>query len=404
LFSECPRSAGKSLNGIRSSSETNNVLFGIARAVTCANYLIDEAHRLNTKFLAEKGVETSTARLARESGKFNGRLIVASQSLTDFPAGFSANFGNILCFRTPSGADLQALEHMSGIGLGQLQTVMNGLKKGEALLIGPHGHYAAIRVNPPPEANPPENNKNEPGPGTCAGEPGTGAGESGARMKEDVAGPDEPEEPDSDALQLTDSEVPRLEVLPGAPVTPYVSREERILQALREEGALTEGSLAMRLHIRGHSLWKRLQILLQEGKVVRHEEVEIPGNREIFYEISNPHSQQSGFHDALIEKARAELAKAGEVKVLTKWGNPDLIFNGRVAVEVETGMKDDLGPFAGQMEKRFGQGYGAIIVITINKRQRKRYEDALAGAQGGLKNVVVVTFRELAKTAAKVKS
>ncbi len=115
------------------------------------NIILDEAHRLNTRFLSEKGVETSTVRIARESGKFGARLIISSQNLTDFPGGFSSNFGNIICFRTPSGSELQNLEKMTGISYGLLQSVMNGLKKGEALLIGPHNHYSVIRVSLPQE-------------------------------------------------------------------------------------------------------------------------------------------------------------------------------------------------------------------------------------------------------------
>lgn len=111
--------------------------------------IIDEAHRLNTKPLHDKGVETSTMRIARECGKFGGRLIISSQNLTDFPQGFSSNFGNIICFRTPSGAEMHALEKTTGISYGLLQSVMNGLKKGEALLIGPRNHYSIIRVSLP---------------------------------------------------------------------------------------------------------------------------------------------------------------------------------------------------------------------------------------------------------------
>jgi hypothetical protein len=329
--------------------------------------VIDEAHRLNTKALADKGVETSTARLARESGKFNGRLIVASQNLTDFPAGFSANFGNILCFRTPSGADLQVLEHLTGIGLGQLQTVMNGLKKGEALLIGPHSHYAAVRITAPLE-----NNKNE---------------LVSARETLESDGPDD-----------SDTDVPELEVLPGKPVVPRVALKEKILKAL-EQGAATATIAGERIHYPKHAVWQFLQMLETEGKVVRYEPVEIPhAGVEIYYSL--PVKGESSFHKVLVGKAQAILAKVGKVEALSRWGNPDLIFNKRLAVEVETCAKDDLGGFVEQVRKRFTQGYGAVIVVTINKKQKERYEEALTG----MKNVAVVTFRELAKTAAKVKS
>lgn len=325
------------------------------------NIIIDEAHRLNTKSLAERGFETSTARLAREAGKFGGRLIVASQNLTDFTPGFSANFGNILCFRSPAGSDLQVLEHMTGIGLGKLQSVMNGLQKGEALLIGPHNHYSRVKIVASGEFQQP-----------------------GSKPRPEAVEP----------------EPPRLEVLPGQPVVPYISREERILQALKEGGPLTQIDLGLKLSIDGRSLWKRLQILVEAGKIIRHDEVEIPGTIKVYYELYDPYAPESGFHRALIEKARAELAEVGKVKVLTRWGNPDLVFNERIAIEVETGMKDDISSFISQVKKRFDQGYGAVIVVVINKRQKKRYEETLAG----MRNVAVVTLRELAKTMAKSKT
>jgi hypothetical protein len=110
------------------------------------NIVIDEAHRLNTKPLADRGFETITSRIARESGKFGGRLIIASQNLGDFPSGFSANFGNILCFRSPSGTEQGSLEKMTGISQGTLQSVMNGLVKGEVLLISPNDHCSVVKV------------------------------------------------------------------------------------------------------------------------------------------------------------------------------------------------------------------------------------------------------------------
>lgn len=320
------------------------------------NIIIDEAHRLNTKFLAERGFETTTVRIARESGKFGGRLIVASQNLTDFTPGFSANFGNILCFRSPAGSELKVLENITGIGLGQLQSVMNGMQKGEALLIGPHKHYGLVKIIPPQDFPHPKH----------AVEP-------------------EPEAPD-------------LEVLPGAPVIPRVALKEKILQAL-EEGAATATIAGQRINYPKHAVWQFLQKLAEEGKVVRYEEVEIPhAGTEIYYAL--PAKGESSFHKVLIEKAQGELAKVGKVKALSWWGNPDLIFNERVAIEVETCTRDDLTGFVDQVKKRFTQGYGAVIVVTINKVQKKRYEETLAG----IDNVAVVTFRELGKTAAKAKS
>lgn len=157
--------------------------------------------------------------------------------------------------------------------------------------------------------------------------------------------------------------------------------------------------LGERIDYPKHAVWQFLQALVEEGKVIRYEAVEIPhGGVEIYYGL--PAHDESDFHKVLIEKAQGELAKVGKVKALSRWGNPDLIFNERVAIEVETGVKDDISRFIDQVKKRFTQGYGAVIVVTINKRQKQRYEAALTG----IDNVVVVTFRELAKTAAKAKS
>ncbi|MDD5340099.1 MAG: FtsK/SpoIIIE domain-containing protein [Candidatus ainarchaeum sp.] len=323
------------------------------------NIVIDEAHRLNTRFLSEKGCETSTVRIARESGKFDGRLIVASQNLTDFPPGFSANFGNIICFRTPSGADMAVLERMTGIVPGLLQSVMNGLRKGEALLIGPHNHYSIIKITLAGEFPRPQSNL-----------------------------PSKTKEP----------EISPLEVLDGAPVIPHVPQKEKILQLLKETGALTTTTIHLKLNCTPRHAWMYLQGLIKEGKVIQYEPVEIPYGVEIFYELPSPSRQETSFHKILIEKTCNELNKIGSVKILNSWGNPDLIFNEKIAIEVETGVSK-LDQFLSQVRKRFAQGYGAVIVVVINKKQKKRYETALAG----LKNVVVVTLRSLSKTAANAK-
>jgi len=173
------------------------------------NIIIDEAHRLNTKPLAEKGFEPTTIRIARESGKFGGRLIIASQNLTDFPAGFSANFGNIIVFRTPSGAELHTLDQITGISQGLLQSVMNGLKKGEALLIGPHNHYSVIKVSLPQTFPQPE------------------------------------PKPDKEPEKSSDPE-PSASV-PTEPVPQRIPRSEEILGVLKESGALTAAGIARRV-------------------------------------------------------------------------------------------------------------------------------------------------------------
>lgn len=323
------------------------------------NVTIDEAHRLNTRSLTERGIETTTVRIARESGKFNGRLIIASQNLSDFTPGFSANFGNIICFRIPAGSDMQILEHLTGIGLGMLQSVMNGLQKGEALLIGPHNHYNVIKISLPeafPEPRSRLSHTETPGPAQ-------------------VATPSEALAPSFSA--------------------PRLPRAEEILEALKEEGASTATGISRLTNYPKPAIWRHLQSLAKAGKVIRHEETETSQGLEVFYEINDPHRQESGFHKVLISKAAVELAGYGSVKVVGGWGNPDLVFNEKTAVEVETGTKPELKGFTDQVEKRFGQGYGKVIVIVINQRQKARYEKALDGA----KNVSVLKFTELAKAA-----
>ncbi|MDD5340454.1 MAG: hypothetical protein PHV13_04350 [Candidatus ainarchaeum sp.] len=186
---------------------------------------------------------------------------------------------------------------------------------------------------------------------------------------------------------------PILKVMPGPPVEPRLSLRERILLGL-EEGAATATMLEGRMDYPKHAVWQFLQPLVKEGRVIRYEEVEIPhAGVEIYYAL--PARGESSFHTALVGKAHDVLADVGTVKKLSRWGNPDLLFNERVAVEVETCAKDDLTGFADQVIKRFEQGYGAVIVVTINKRQQRRYLEALRGFE----HVAVVTFRELAKVA-----
>jgi len=143
------------------------------------------------------------------------------------------------------------------------------------------------------------------------------------------------------------------------------------------------------------AVWRHLQTLTKEGKVIRYEETETPRGLEVFYEINDPHRQESGFHRILIAKAFDELERAGKVKVVGGRDNPDLVFNDKTAIEVETGMKPSLDGFREQVKKRLEQGYDRIIVVAINQRQKLRYEKALKGT----KNVVVVKFTELEKNA-----
>jgi DNA helicase HerA-like ATPase/predicted transcriptional regulator len=316
------------------------------------NIIIDEAHRLNTKPLAERGFEPTTIRIARESGKFGGRLIIASQNLTDFPAGFSANFGNIICFRTPSGAELQILEKITGINYGLLQSVMNGLKKGEALLIGPHNHYSVVKVS----------------------------------MPEKFPAP-----------QPKDKSIPEQEVVPepeeirDIKPTPRISRRKEILKILQENQALTVTELSRKTGFPKATVWRHLQVLTKTGKAIRYEETETPQGIEVFYEIIDPHRKESGFHKVLIQRVYEELKQAGEVKVVNEWGMPDLVFKENIAIEVETGIKTDLQKFREQVEKRFEQGYRQVIVVVINQMQKKRYEKTLSG----MNKVQIVKFTGL---------
>lgn len=117
------------------------------------NIYVDEAHRLNTTKLNQKGYNTTIVRIAKEAAKFGVRLIIASQNLTDFPDGFTANFGNIISFRLPSPKDIEILETTTGIKTGLINTILNGLKKREALLIAPKSEYQLIKVDLPSEPN-----------------------------------------------------------------------------------------------------------------------------------------------------------------------------------------------------------------------------------------------------------
>ncbi len=209
------------------------------------NILIDEAHRLNAKFLAERGIETTTVRMARESGKFSGRLIVASQNLTDFTPGFSANFGNIICFRIPTGSDLQILEHLTGIRFGMLQSVVNGLHKGEALLIGPHNHYSLIKISAPqlfPNANSALSQ------GVFADDPVPLATDSAAPAKELFeAAPILQQSTLAASSDLTS--VPMLTTTSqssGQSTPIHVLRSEEILDLLKKHGALTGAGISKR--------------------------------------------------------------------------------------------------------------------------------------------------------------
>ncbi|MFH1261115.1 MAG: DUF87 domain-containing protein [Candidatus Micrarchaeota archaeon] len=328
------------------------------------NIIIDEAHRLNTKALAQKGVETTTMRLARESGKFNGRLLIASQNLSDFSPGFSANFGNIICFRIPAGTDMQILEHLTGIGLGMLQSVMNGLQKGQALLIGPHNHYSVIKVS----------------------------------LHENFPSP-KPRMPSAKTTERTsvveDQEVPSPE---PQSVTPRIPRDEEVLNLLKEKGALTATGISRRTNYPKSAIWRHLQSLTKSGKVIRYEEIETPRGMEVFYELVDPHLQESSFHRILIAKAHEELERIGKVKVLGGWNNPDLVFNDTIAIEVESGLKPALDGFGEQIHKRFEQGYMSVVVVVTNQKQKTRYEKVLSKVE----NVDVMKLTELGRYCQKL--
>lgn len=319
--------------------------------------VIDEAHRLNNPKLRDRGFTTTTIKIAREAGKFGGRLIIASQNLVDFPDGFSANFGNILVFRIPSASDLQQLEKMTGISGGLLHNVMNGLIKGEALLIAPKDHYALVRVD---------------------------------ALKMAPTGPEKSEVQPSAAI----APQPAGTLIQAPKLSPRIPRSEMILETLKKEGAMTATELSRKSGYPKPAVWRRLQSLTKAGKVIRYEELETREGMEVFYEVNNPNRNESSFHRILVSKVERELANYGSVKVLGGWNNPDLVFNGKTAVEVETGTKPELLGFADQVRKRFGQGYASVIIVVINQRQKVRYEKALAGAR----NVAVVKLTEPAKT------
>jgi len=322
--------------------------------------VIDEAHRLNNPKLRERGFTTTTIKIAREAGKFGGRLLIASQNLVDFPEGFAANFGNTLVFRIPSSSDLHQLEKMTGISGGQLQNVMNGLRKGEALLIAPKDHYAVIRVY------------------------SLKMGSTGQKMPEPQPGVQEfPPQP-----AKTPGQAPK--------TTPRIPRSEEILETLKREGTMTATELSRLTNYPQPAVWRHLKSLAKAGKVIRYEETETSEGMEIFYEINDPNRQESSFHKMLISKAEKELAGYGNVKVISGWNNPDLVFNEKTAAEVETGTKPELKGFAEQVGKRFEQGYSSVIIIVINQKQKARYEKALKGS----KDVAVVKFTELAKAVA----
>ena len=327
------------------------------------NIIIDEAHRLNANSLQERGIEPTTVRVARESGKFNGRLLVASQNLTDFTPGFSANFGNIICFRIPAGTDLMALEQITGIRQGMLQMAINGFHKGEALLIGPHSHYSLIRVSLP----------------------------SGFPRDALIPSTEAHEEP---AEYADPVQPPQTEGASNAPVmAPRIPRAEGILEELGKHGASTATVLSEKTGYPKPAVWRHLQSLTKSGKVIRYEETETPTGLQVYYEINDPRRPETSFHKMLIAKAADSLSRAGEAKVIGGYDNPDIIFDRTVAVEVETGLKPELVKFAGQVRKRFEQGYSKVIVVVINQRQKARYVKALEG----LEKVEVAKFTDLAR-------
>jgi|GEM_PF-3779465 len=304
------------------------------------NIFIDEAHRLNTKPLAERGFEPTTIRIARESGKFGGRLIIASQNLTDFPDGFSSNFGNIICFRMPSGVELQTLEKITGIGHGLLQSVLNGLNKGEALLIGPHNHYSLIKLHLP---------------------------------KVFLAAVHRPETNPEIKPSETNEALPKPNV--------HASRTEVILGLLQKEGCMTATEISRQTGYPKPAVWRHLQKLTKEGKVIRYQELETAQGMEIFYEINDRNRNESSFHKMLVEKAEEELSWVGSVKVLGGPNNPDLVFNDNIAIEVETGTKPSLDGFVEQVKRRFEQGYVEVVIFVTNQKQKRRYTELILGIE-----------------------
>lgn len=308
--------------------------------------VIDEAHRLNNPKLRERGITTTTVKIAREAGKFGGRLIISSQNLADFPEGFSANFGNIIAFRMPSSADMGILEKMTGISGGLLQGVMNSLPSGQGLLVGPHDHYSIVKVDKPK------------------------AGNSLSKA------PDSYEEPSPVVIPVQPETEPQ----------PHLTRDEEILEILKGT-ALTVSEIARRLKYQKSSVFRHLQKLARENKIIRYEDTETPDGLVVFYEINNPNRNESCFHKVLIAKVRDELESA---KILGGPNNPDLAA-GNIAIEVETGTKRSLDGFIEQVKKRFEQDYAKVIVVVINQSQKARYEQALSG----LENVSVRKITEL---------
>ncbi len=308
--------------------------------------VIDEAHRLNNPKLRERGITTTTVKIAREAGKFGGRLIISSQNLADFPDGFSANFGNIIAFRMPSSADMGILEKMTGISGGLLQGVMNSFVTGQGLLIGPHDHYSIVKVDKPK------------------------AGNSLSKA------PDPYEE-------LSPVVIP---VQPETKPQPHMTRDEEILEILKGT-ALTVSEIARRLKYQKSSVFRHLQKLVKEAKIIRYEGTETPDGLFVFYEINDPNRNESCFHKVLIAKVRDGLENA---KVLGGPNNPDLAV-GNIAIEVETGTKRSLDGFVAQVKKRFEQDYAKVIVVVINQSQKARYEQALSG----LENASVRKITEL---------
>jgi len=133
-----------------------------------------------------------------------------------------------------------------------------------------------------------------------------------------------------------------------------------------------------------------LKDLVASGVVCKYPLRDRWGRLRVFYWLRE--KGESPFHKTLVDYVRSELVRH-KIELFIETFNADLGFEfkgKKIAVECETGLKEDLKPFRNEVLRRFPK-FNEVWVVVPTKGDKSRYLSVL----GGVKNVFVLTLADL---------
>ena len=116
-------------------------------------------------------------------------------------------------------------------------------------------------------------------------------------------------------------------------------------------------------------LHRLLGELIAEGIVAKEEFIGVDGVRRVLYWLKE--KGESPLHLALVDNTYNLLREFGNARICDTREGPDIIFE-NIAVECETGLKEDLESFRLQIEKRM-KDFEDIWVVCPNEKVAERH-------------------------------